>query len=387
MRTRQQGAGLLIPVLLVVTVAAFGVIVAASQSGSDIQGADANADSIQALYIAETGLERQLKRFATGTACTALGDDPGTVPVEANHTITNLSTIGLGTTAYSITLVNGLTTDFAGVALVSSQTQCRVQVTGTVIASNVSRTLHAIVDKNLLAGANNHNFNNPTSAGVPSGWALAPAGIFAQNGGPDGALPCNRSARIWKPGAGAGAGARTVASGTSAIPVVPAVTVTAGSTTTVHFHWRAVDRTAIGACVAYPGGAPAFPCGGAGLAGADAQVCFRLTSTAGGPWTSGRRDINPVTPGGATCGSAFAACSTQYQTPPPPVYPTKDTLTIAHAAAVTLNNFIYFMRLQNAGLREMFLDNIELVNPTALNAARVQVWRDCSTAANPATCL
>jgi hypothetical protein len=241
------------------------------------------------------------------------------------------------------------------------------------------------VDRNLLSGTNNYSFNNPTTAGPPlaGSWVLAPAATYAQNGGPDGPVPCNRSAWIWKPANGGGAGARTVASGTTAIPTVPPVTVAAGSTTTVHFHRRAVDR-GVG-CPAYPGGAPAFPCGGAGSGGQDAQLCFRLTSTAGGPWTSGRRNINPNTMGTAACPSTFNPCSAQYQMPGPP-YPTKDSLTVAHGAAVTLNGFIYFMRLQNNGRREMFLDNIELVNTTALNAARVQVWRDCSTAADPVNC-
>ena len=53
------------------TAAAFAVLVAASQSGGDIQATDANADSLQALFLAETGVERALKRFATGTACGA----------------------------------------------------------------------------------------------------------------------------------------------------------------------------------------------------------------------------------------------------------------------------------------------------------------------------
>src|SRR5712692_6294362 len=113
---RQRGASLLIPVLLVIIVAAFGVIVAASQSGSDIQGTDAQADSVEALLLAETGLERAIKRFATGTACNALGE-----------TITDLSAFGL--TNRTITISNGLSTDFSGTALQSTSTQCRVPVT------------------------------------------------------------------------------------------------------------------------------------------------------------------------------------------------------------------------------------------------------------------
>jgi len=84
MRLRQRGVGMLVVVLLVLIVAAFAVIVAASQSGGDIYGSDANADGLQAMLLAETGIERALKRFATGTACNALGPE----------TINDLTTIG-----------------------------------------------------------------------------------------------------------------------------------------------------------------------------------------------------------------------------------------------------------------------------------------------------
>ena len=56
MTIRQRGAGMLVVVLLVLTVAAFAVIVAASQSGGDVYGSDANADGMQALFLAESGI-------------------------------------------------------------------------------------------------------------------------------------------------------------------------------------------------------------------------------------------------------------------------------------------------------------------------------------------
>ena len=197
MTTRQRGAGMLVVVLLLLTVAAFAVIVAASQSGGDVYGSDANADGMQALFLAESGIERALKRFATGTACSAaLGE-----------TITDLSTLGLGTTTHRIVIGTGLTTDFAGVALPA--TQCRVPVTGTVLGRNISRTVHAIVDRNLLGGITgavpptfNPAFNNPLTAGAPSSWTItAPAGQtgYANNGGPDAiAGACTRSAWVVK---------------------------------------------------------------------------------------------------------------------------------------------------------------------------------------------
>ena len=90
-----------------------------------------------------------------------------------------------------------LTTDFGGGAALPANTQCRIAVTARVIASNVSRTIHAIVDRNLLAGPDNPTFNNPLTAGLtPSGWTgINPADAFAPNGGPDGTAPnCRRSA-------------------------------------------------------------------------------------------------------------------------------------------------------------------------------------------------
>jgi hypothetical protein len=363
---------------VIVTVAAFAVVVGASQSGGDIQGNDALADSIEALYLAESGVERALKRYATGAAaCGALGEPP----------ITDLSQLGLGAASgRTITILDGLTTDFSNAPLVSSQTQCRVRVTARINASNVSRTIHAIVDRNLLQGANNHNFNNTSLAAAPdAAWTFQPANTYRDNGGPDGAFPnCRRSVWFVKTTPGAGA---VTASGTTTIPVLPVpVTVAAPSATTVHFHRRVVDRGNHASCVAF-GGAAAFVCAAAG--GQDSTVCFRMTGTApGSPWLSGNSNFNPtVDIGAVACPYAPNPCDTNYS----PAYPAKNFVTINIAAGAparrTINTLQYSIRLQNAGRREIFIDNIEAVNTTALDAARVQVWRDCSAAADPATCL
>ena len=380
MRARARGAGLLIVVLLIVTVAAFAVVVGASRSGGDIQGNDALADSIEALYLAESGVERALKRYATGAAaCGALGEPP----------ITDLNQLGLGAVSgRTITILDGLTTDFSNppVALVSSQTQCRVRVTARINASNVSRTIHAIVDRNLLQGSNNHNFNNTSLAGAPdAAWTFQPANTYRDNGGPDGVFPnCRRSAWFVKTTPGAGA---VNASGTTAIPALPVpVTVAAPSATTVHFHRRVVNRGAHATCVAFAGGA-AFNCPAAG--GQPSTVCFRMTGTApGSPWTSNNSNFTPtVNIGAVACPYAPNPCSTDYS----PAYPTKNFVTINIAAGAparrTITALAYSIRLQTNNRREIFIDNIEAVNTTALDAARVHVWRDCSAAADPATCL
>lgn len=363
---------MLIIVVLVVTVAAFAVIVAASQTGGDIHDSDANADSLQALFVAESGIERALKRFATGTACgAALG-----------QTITDLSTIGLGTTTHQIVIGTGLTTDFAGVNLPA--TQCRVPVTGTVLARNVSRTIHAIVDRNLLEGPDNPTFNNPLTAGAPSGWTLNPATSFANTGGPDGTAPnCSRS--IWH----VKRQSANVAS-RAQIDVPVNFTYTGGTITAISFHWRAIDRTG-GGCAAGAASGPAWGAGCPGAAG-ETQSCFRLTGTS----TSVATFQTDATVGVAVAcpdvagASAFGACSTDYQTPVAGfAYPVKQVLNMAMAGAgtQTATNFFIHVRLQQAGRREIFIDHIEATNNTAVGAAQVRVWRDCSTAANPVTCV
>jgi hypothetical protein len=371
MRARQRGAGLLIVVLLVLTVAAFAVLVAASQSGGDIHATDANADSLQALFLAETGVERALKRFATGTACNALAE-----------TITDLSTIGLGTTGYSITLSNGVTTDFAGAALLPN-TQCRIAVTARVVASNVTRTIQAIVDRNLLEGADNANFDNPITAGLtPSGWtAINPATAFAPNGGPDGTAPnCRRSAWTARDNPGAPADDRR-ATASAAVQI----TVTPGSRTDVWFHRRVITRGA-NCGAALPGAGPAagaWP-GVCGASGNDSSVCIRLLGTGGATDWAVASHANAAGAGVAACPSTFSPCQTNYQAGAPG---TKLTGFVLMPGATSITQIQYWLRLQNGGRKELFLDGIEVTNPTATGAAYVKVWRDCSTVANPVTCV
>jgi hypothetical protein len=345
----QRGASLLIPVLLVIIVAAFGVMVAANQSGSDIHGTDVQADSVEALLLAETGMERAIKRFATGTACNALGE-----------TITDLSALGL--TGRTIAISNGLSTDFSGTALQSASTQCRVPVTATINLDNVSRTVHAIIDKNLLNGANNFTFNNPAAVGAPSGWTLSPAAAYADNGGPDGTAPnCSRSA--WFPKTTAG-NTTVTTSGTATVNF----TVNGGSTTTVAFHVRTVSGSS--GCAALAAG-PADICGGTG--GLGFGVCYQMTP---GAFTSGTAQLNSTAAAGASCPSPYSPCSSGYQAG----YPTKSTLTIAHGAGgpYAITGFEYHLVMDRPGQKEMFLDYIEAWNNTAVGVARVQEWRDCS---------
>ena len=369
MKARLRGAALLVAVILIVTVAAFAVIVAASQTGSDIQGNDEHADSVEALFLAEAGVERALKRYATdAAACDAT----------LAETITDLSQLGIAS-GRTIAILAGLTTDFNGAALAATQTQCRVRVTATIDASSVSRTIHAIVDRNLLDGVDNPSFDNPLTGATPSGWlaaSLDPVQAFAQDGGADGAAPnCSRAAWTARDNPGAPASNRR-ATATANVQF----TLTAGSVTRIDFYRRVISRTSD--CGALPPAGPASLPAACG-AGGNSTVCFQLAG-AGGPgiWTVGSNAATTAGPGIAACPTTFDPCSTSY-----PGYPAKDTLNVAMTGATSVSQFIYWLQLLGAGRKEIFLDHMEVTNPTAIGAAYVRVWRDCSTAADPATCL
>jgi len=356
MSARQKGMGLVITVMLILVVAIVAVLVATSFSSSNVRDSGALADSTEALYLAETGIERAIKRFATGTPCDATLQDASATELIAGSSKT-----------FQVT--KAATTDFGGVALVPSLTQCRIEAEGRVGSSNVSRKLQAIIDKNLLGGANNEDYNNPAAAGAPSGWTLDPATSFANNGGPDGTAPnCTRSAWLAKEAVGAAAANVRTASGTTSVQF----TVTAGSTTTISYNRRTVPSVA-GCSATTPSGT--FPC--TVVAANDGTVCYQMTGT-GGPWTSASE--NPDTTGVAagTCPSTFSPCSTSYSGSP-----TKINLTMTMTGASSVTGFSYYMQLRRSGRKEIFIDNIEAVNDTAVGAARVQYWRDCTVASCP----
>jgi hypothetical protein len=368
MSLRQRGLGMLAVVLLVLTVAAFAVIVAASQSGSEVHGSDAGADSLQALLLAESGIDRALKRFATqAVAC-----DNTLI-----ETINDLSSIGLGNGTHRIAIGAGLTDDFASVPLPA--TQCRVQVTGTVLASNVSRTVHAIIDRNLLGGVTgtpqptfNPTFNNPLAGTQPSAWTLLnPTDAFAA-GGPDGTGPTNCTRSAWT---AKNVGGTRQATGTATVQF----TVAAGSPTTIAFDRRVLSRTVN--CGTLPGAGAALP--GACAVGGNSTVCFQLVglNIAALPqtWTRAQNAAQVAGPGGAQCPAQFNPCSASY-----PAKTTLPVLTMTNAASIS--QIVYHISVQGGGRREMFLDNIEMTNPTAIGAAHVRMWRDCSNALNPLTC-
>lgn len=352
--SRQRGIALLLVVLLILALATAGAIVAGAMSASEVTDARYQGASVAAGFAADTGLERALKQFATGSAaCGALGGGPFTVTTGVTFT----------TTAAGATSFDGVTP--------LPDSQCRVQVSAAVAGTNAARIVQGILDRNLLGGES-PGFNDPV--GGAGQWATT--GRWDTTGGPDpiGNAPpnCNRAMYVVKPRNAAG----LVSSGTATIPVVPAATGTSGSVT-VRFNYRVTEVTSVNnnGC-ATDTGVAACP----GATG-DAQICFAFN---GGAFTTFAAAatvgaIGPaVTPPACTPTTvsnpgAYATCASRYQQGTPTA---KGQVLVP--APGTINSIQVKIYLRAAGnAREAWVDNIELINDTGIGIARVQ-WRDCS---------
>ena len=128
---QQRGAALLITAILLASVVVVAVVVAGKLSVSEMTDSRLHNDAHEAMLLAESGLEIAVDRYAGGIACGSLNSVPYNVAREL--------VAGSGKTLQITT--GGVTTNFDGVTPLARVTQCRVQVTGRIGSTNVSRSI------------------------------------------------------------------------------------------------------------------------------------------------------------------------------------------------------------------------------------------------------
>jgi type II secretory pathway pseudopilin PulG len=376
-RLRQGGAALLITVMIVIGIAAFGAIVAGSISSSDITDSHYQGAAVEALYAAESGMERAMREYGSGvTACDALA---GTHTLAAGRTFT---------------ISNGLATDFSGVALPNPNSQCRIRVAGTV-ANTSERILHAIADKSLLSGLN-PTFNTPPGVGNATSWTTTARGQDF-TGGPDpgtaAPMACSRAIYSVKArDAGGNVGA------TLATATLPNMQITGGQTITVRFNYRAIEIDNGDAACSITDGAVANPGNTT-----DVQIRFSVTDNAAITSFSNTLSFNintatnslrPLANRNLTAATAcipttqrfpgdYAACPSLYQAGTPA---TKGNLSITILGAGTRTLVaarIYIYLRQQGNAREVWMDNVEFIAPSVTGVTRTSDWRDCAVSSCP----
>lgn len=147
---RQRGAATLIAAVLLLSVVMIALLLGLLNATTDITDTSLQSDGVEALFIAESGLENAIRRFDTGTACGALA----------------LNNVGVGRGTFSVN--NG---SAAGLPA----TQCRVQVTGVVNASNTARTIESVITQSAAGGTivlSNVDFEAGVCPPGPTNWTL-----------------------------------------------------------------------------------------------------------------------------------------------------------------------------------------------------------------------
>lgn len=415
---RGRGAALLIAVLLILSVAIIAAVVGASLSASGITGTSHHASSVQAMYAAETGLERALKQMSTAAF--------GTIAGAGGLCLTGLATTQTLATDVTFATSVGSNKDFTGtVDLLNPYTQCRTTVTGAVGATSASRRLQAILDVSAIGG-HNPSFNAPAGTGLPiGGWNVTPASGSARaaydyTGGPDpsGAAPAACSRAIYAVRARQGGG-QPGGFSRAKVNLATPFAVTSGQQVRVYFNWRGLEIdtgsagcTIINSCpdplVPGPGNEPA-PCGDPGNANNtgqqnDYRFRFTLVDSAGvtSSYTFGSNVTSSIRGGagqdvttGAGCipttqgfPAVYATCATYYQQGTPLNKQFVD-ITVGGGGVRTIVRLridIYLGGAVSNRAREAWIDNVEVIPPPAgapARVARTAEWRDCAVSTCP----
>ena len=146
---RQRGAATLIAAVLLLSVVAVALSLGLLNANTDITDTALQGDGVEALFIAESGLENAIYRFDNGTACGALALS---------------DSVGRG----SFSINNGNATGLPA-------TQCRVQVTGVVTQSDTARTIEAVITQAIGGGTvmlNNPGFEAGVCPPGPDNWTV-----------------------------------------------------------------------------------------------------------------------------------------------------------------------------------------------------------------------
>jgi hypothetical protein len=322
MRLMAKQAGFLLIAAVVLIVV--GAVLAASIAFLAVSGGQSASIQLlakQSLFVAEAGVEYATRRFATGTACTALGPDTQTFD-------RGTFTVAAPGPGFDPTL------DFDNTTPLSAG-KCRLRVFGQV--DTAERIVETIVGpQNLLPTSANTNFDDPPTTPcnppgcAPTNWTLsANPPVFTpwdDSGGPDG----SRAAYAEKTSPGP-----STATNAGNLTFSPAVTVTAPTSLQMSFDYLVVRSS--------PGGA-----------GNELQLSFAL-SDGTTTWPGVPDPFNSGHTGTYQSGSV--------------------TFVITGTGTINITNLIFSMHLKSGQPKQAWADNLVL-QPTGPLTYEIQAWHE-----------
>lgn len=162
--TTQRGVAALMAVLFLLFMLGVVLLLAHQMAATDVYDSGAQNNSVEALFLAESGVERAAWRFTNGTACAALAE----------------AAMPHGRGQFSIAA--GQSTDFNGVALPGNQ--CRLRTTGLITGTTVARTIEGIAQSGANAWVQSGTITmNPATQNVtiPSAVNTGRSFVVCQN--------------------------------------------------------------------------------------------------------------------------------------------------------------------------------------------------------------
>lgn len=155
----QRGAASIAIAIVILLIMTAALMTSQTLTGSAVQDAAASDLRVQALFLAESGLERTSQRFVARTAACGALQETGIV----------VSTIGtFSISAGTRTLFDGIT---------SSGTNCLVRIRGTTTAGKVTRVIEALLTPATVGTASKGTTPNFTCIAPPSDNLLASVSV------------------------------------------------------------------------------------------------------------------------------------------------------------------------------------------------------------------
>jgi hypothetical protein len=182
-RRNQRGAVAMITVLFLLIVVGFAVLVSLDMSGSDVSDSTSQHSSVQALFLAESGLERTVERYSSPVACGA-GLMAGQIPFGSGTFEVYLSggrcvahiRGRVGTVARTIQAE--ITRDGATIVFDASSQQASTAATSSL---SWSHTVGTGSNRILIVGVSLEDEGRSVSGITRDGQALTPAGAVEIN--------------------------------------------------------------------------------------------------------------------------------------------------------------------------------------------------------------
>lgn len=157
-KSAERGAASIAIVIVILLIMTAALVASQTLTSSIARDAAASDLRVQALFLAESGLERATQRFTKGALCSSASDETGSVPGTGTFQLQFMGASNFDGTACSAAVCGG--------------SYCRIRSTGRVVPANSTtavnaRTIEALVIPKSLTASGTKSLGQTTFGGHP----------------------------------------------------------------------------------------------------------------------------------------------------------------------------------------------------------------------------